>query len=260
PVAAPAAPRASGAAATTVFGPWAPTTSQELAIHAPLEPALVLAGPGAGKTFGLIELINALVERHGIDPARICAFTFTNKAAAEIGHRLESRLGPRAAKVRGGTIHAFCAQLLREHAAALGLRPGFGIADDEYQLSVLRRLEGPKRWHRGTLTRFSAHRFRGDPLLPDDAVLIARYEEYLAQRGVVDFDILVLKAATLLESEHASAIRQSFDAILVDEFQDLNPVQYRVVRGLARDHRHVFGVGDDAQSIYSWAGADPAVF
>lgn len=197
----------------------------------------------------------------GIDPARICAFTFTNKAAGEIAHRLSSTLGDAAASIKRGTIHAFCAELLREFGAHVLLEPGFGIADEPYQLSVLQRIEGARRWHKETLNRFSAHRFRGDHLLHNDAVLFSRYERFLATRKVVDFDTLVIKAAELLErDEEGRAVRSRWDVILVDEFQDLNPVQYRIVNALAKEHRHVFAVGDDEQSIYSWAGADPAVF
>lgn len=222
---------------------------------------LVLAGPGAGKTYCLIERVRYLVHELGFDPARVCAFTFTNKAAGEIAHRLESTLGAAAANIKRGTIHAFCAELLREFGPSVLLEPGFGIADEEYQLSVLRRIEGYRRWHAGTLNRFSAHRFRGDPLLHDDAVLFSRYERFLTTRKVVDFDTLVIKAAELLErDEEGRAVRARWDVILVDEFQDLNPVQYRIVKALAKDHGHVFAVGDDEQSIYSWAGADPAVF
>jgi superfamily I DNA/RNA helicase len=250
-------------AAREVFAPpaRAATPSQIAAITAPAGPLLVLAGPGAGKTYCLIERVRHLVQQLGFDPARICAFTFTNKAAGEIAQRLESTLGPAAAHVKRGTIHAFCAELLREFGASVQLEPGFGIADEEYQLSVLRRIEGYRRWHSKTLNRFSAHRFRGDPLLHDDAVLFARYERFLATRKVVDFDTLVIKAAELLERDgEGRAVRSRWDVILVDEFQDLNPVQYRIVKALAKDHRHVFAVGDDEQSIYSWAGADPAVF
>src|SRR5208337_2126540 len=99
-----------------------------------------------------------LVEQLGVDPARICAFTFTNKAADEIAHRLHARLGDAAARVQRGTIHAFCASLLREFGRSVSVDPGFGIADDEYQRSVLRRIEGPRRWHGATLTEFSVHR------------------------------------------------------------------------------------------------------
>ncbi|MDQ3674911.1 MAG: UvrD-helicase domain-containing protein [Gemmatimonadota bacterium] len=224
-------------------------------------PVLVLAGPGAGKTFCLIERIRFLIERHQVDPARICVFTFTNKAAGEIAGRLESQLGPRVERVKRGTIHSFCAELLREHGSHVGLAPGFGIADDEYQLSVLRRLEGYRRWHGGVLSRFSAFRFRGDLLKPDDVALYARYQQFLAERNKLDFDTLVLKTGQLLASDAAAAeIRQRWSAVLVDEFQDLNPVQYQIIRSLAREHGNVFVVGDDEQSIYSWTGADPEVF
>jgi len=239
-----------------------PSPSQRRAIEADPHSLLVLAGPGAGKTYCLIERIRFLIEHHNFDPARICAFTFTNKAAGEITHRLETRLGVAAEKIKSGTIHAFCAELLRELGAQVLLEPGFGIADEEYQLNVLRRIEGPRKWHRSVLTRFSAHRFRGDPLQHNDLALFHQYERFLTDRKMVDFDTLVIKAAELLESESVAAaqLRSRWDVVLVDEFQDLNPVQYRVIRALARDHRHVFAVGDDEQSIYSWAGADPTVF
>jgi len=243
------------------LSPYVASSSQRNAIEADAGALLVLAGPGAGKTFCLTERIRFLIESLKFDPERICAFTFTNKAAGEIAHRLEARLGDAAAKIKRGTIHAFCAELLRELGAHVLLEPGFGIADEEYQLNTLRRIEGPRRWHRNTLNRFSAHRFRGDALLHDDAILFEKYERFLTKRKLVDFDTLVIKAAELLErADDGASVRSRWDVVLVDEFQDLNPVQYRVIRALAREHRHVFAVGDDEQSIYSWAGADPAVF
>ena len=241
--------------------PEDPSPSQRAAIEAAPGPALVLAGPGAGKTFCLIERIRYLIEQLEIDPTRICAFTFTNKAAEEIASRLARRVGSRAEGVKRRTIHAFCAELLREYGAHVNLTSGFGIADEEYQRTVLRRLVGGKQPHRKILTRFSVHRLRGDRLYPDDARLFARYEEFLAKRNVVDFDTLVVKAAELLEQTTvAHEIRNRWRVILVDEFQDLNPVQYRIIHALARGHRHVFAVGDDEQSIYAWAGADPRAF
>ena len=235
--------------------------SQRAAIEAGPHALLVLAGPGAGKTFCLIERIRFLVDELHVEPSRICAFTFTNKAAGEIAARLERQLGRRAEEVKRGTIHAFCAELLRELGDHVGVQPGFGIADEEYCLALLRRLEGPRRWHRNTLTRFSAHRFRNDRLMHDDAELFARYEQFLGAQRMLDFDMLVLRAADLLAVPAvAPAIRGRWDVVLVDEFQDLNPVQYRIIRELAREHEHVFAVGDHDQSIYSWAGADRSVF
>src|SRR5512132_869934 len=116
--------------------PHSPSDSQLAAIEAEPGPLLVLAGPGAGKTYCLIERIRFLVEKRDFDPARICAFTFTNKAAGEIASRLEKTLGTRAGRIKRGTIHSFCAELLREFGEQVGLKPGFGIADEEYQLSV----------------------------------------------------------------------------------------------------------------------------
>jgi len=234
--------------------------SQREAIEAPLGPVLVLAGPGAGKTFCLIERIRFLIEHFRVDPDRIRVFTFTNKAADEIAARLEP-LGARIESVHRGTIHSFCVELLREWGAEVGIEPGFGIADDEYQLRVLARLEGYRRWHPRVLSAFSAYRFRGDPLEPNDLALYLRYQEFLARRNKLDFDMLVLKAAQLLANGSvATHVRQRWSAVLVDEFQDLNPSQYQIVRALAVEHRNVFAVGDDEQSIYSWTGADPEVF
>jgi superfamily I DNA/RNA helicase/DNA polymerase III epsilon subunit-like protein len=239
-----------------------PSPSQREAIEFGARPLLVLAGPGAGKTFCLIERIRFLLEQLDFDPARICAFTFTNKAAGEIAERLERTLGERAAQVRTGTIHAFCAELLREFGSRIGIQPGFGIADDGYQRAVLRRLGQNPRWHGSLLGRFSAHRFQNEPFRHrNDADVFERYERFLAERRVVDFDMLVIRTAELLADPHVvHRVRARWDCVLVDEFQDLNPFQYQVVRALGRDHGHVFAVGDEEQSIYAWAGADPRVF
>ncbi|MGQ0647000.1 MAG: UvrD-helicase domain-containing protein [Gemmatimonadaceae bacterium] len=237
-----------------------PSPAQLQAIQAPLGPVLVLAGPGAGKTFCLIERIRHLIEKRGIAAERICAFTFTNKAAEEISHRLGD-LGARAGLVRRGTIHAFCADLLRELGAQVGLRRGFGIADEDYQRQVLSRLGTPYRWQKELLTRFTQHRFQDKALGDDDAKKFRKYERYLEERHIVDFDTLVLRASALLEHPQVLQVVQSrFDYVLVDEFQDLNPVQFHILHRLAASHCNLFGVGDDEQSIYSWAGADPRVF
>src|SRR5476651_754684 len=114
-----------------------PSPSQRAAIESAAGPLLVLAGPGAGKTFCLTERIRFLLEQLSLNPERICAFTFTNKAAGEIAERLERTLGDRASQVKTGTIHAFCAELLREFGSHIGLKPGFGIADEKYQRVVL---------------------------------------------------------------------------------------------------------------------------
>ena len=239
-----------------------PSPSQRAAIEGPSAALLVLAGPGAGKTFCLIERIRFLLERQGLDPARICAFTFTNKAAGEIAERLARTLGDRASLVKTGTIHAFCAELLREFGSRVGLERGFGIADENYQLAVLRRLGQRSQWNRVLLKRFSEFRLRNEPFPHrNDAAVFEKYERFLQDRNVADFDMLVIKTAELLaDPQVVHRVRARWDCVLVDEFQDLNPLQYQVIRELGREHRHIFAVGDEEQSIYSWTGADPRVF
>lgn len=237
--------------------PFSPTTRQLEAIEAPLGPVLVLAGPGAGKTFCLIERIRYLVEQKGFDPARICAVTFTNKAAGEIANRLGGALGDRATVVTRSTIHALCVQLLRRHGEAVGVPHGFGIADEEYQLQVLRRA-GFRKDLSWPLRQFSRHRIQGIPLEDWLGEVYQRYREILTTRGLLDFDDLVLKTEVLLRTreEIATEVAGQWDYLLVDEFQDLSKPQYAILRRLSRGHRNLFAVGDDEQAIYGWAGAD----
>src|SRR5205809_6663211 len=135
-----------------------PLPQQRLAIEAPLGPLLVVAGPGAGKTFCLIARINHLITTLGIAPQRICAVTFTNRAAEEIGVRLTHTLRDRAEAITRGTIHALCLALLREHTEAAGLRKGFGVADELYQQVILGRLHVPLEQRGPLLNRFGRHR------------------------------------------------------------------------------------------------------
>jgi superfamily I DNA/RNA helicase/DNA polymerase III epsilon subunit-like protein len=239
-----------------------PSPSQRAAIESPAGSLLVLAGPGAGKTFCLIERIRFLLEKLAMDPARICAFTFTNKAAGEIAERLARSIGDRASLVKTGTIHAFCTELLREFGSRVGLERGFGIADEKTQHAVLRRIGQHSRWNQSLLKRFSAHRLNKEPFTHrNDAAAFAKYERFLQDRNLADFDMLVIKTAELLtDPQVVHRVRARWDCVLVDEFQDLNPLQYQVIRELGRDHGHIFAVGDEEQSIYSWAGADPRVF
>lgn len=237
-----------------------PTPRQREAIEAPLGPVLVLAGPGAGKTFCLIERIRYLTEQKGFDPARIVAVTFTNKAAGEIAGRLHGALGTRADLITRSTIHGLCVQLLRSDGEVVGVPRGFGIADEEYQRIALRRA-GFRKDVFWPLNQFSRHRVQGVPLEDWLAQLHQRYREILDARGLLDFDDLILKTEQLLRTDESLAreVAARWDYVLVDEAQDLNPKQYQVIRHLALRHRNLFVVGDDEQSIYSWAGADATV-
>src|SRR6266516_4156227 len=238
-----------------------PLPQQRLAIEAPLGPVLVGAGPGAGKTFCLIARIKHLITTVGIAPERICAVTFTNRAAEEIAVRLKHTLGDRAEAITRGTIHALCLALLREHAEAAGLRKGFGVADEQYQQVILGRVQVPLEQRGSLLNRFSRHRVTDYPLTDDDARLYRAYATWLTHRNMLDFDDLVTKAEQLLRThgDIADAIAARWDYLLVDEFQDVNAVQYDLLKRLAAPHGNFFAVGDDEQSIFTWTGADPYV-
>src|SRR5213082_1997128 len=240
-----------------------PLPRQRLAIEAPPGPVLVIAGPGAGKTFCLIARINQLVEARGVAPERICAVTFTNRAAEEIAIRLKHTLRDRADVITRGTIHALCLSLLREHAEAAGLRKGFGVADEQYQKVVLGRLHVPLEQRGSLLNRFSRHCVQKQDfeLTHDDARLYREYAAWLAHRNMLDFDDLVTQAEELLRTrgDIADTIAARWDHLLVDEFQDVNAVQYDLLKRLAAPHDNLFAVGDDEQSIFTWTGADPYV-
>jgi superfamily I DNA/RNA helicase/inhibitor of KinA sporulation pathway (predicted exonuclease) len=237
-----------------------PSPAQSLAINAPLGPVLVLAGPGAGKTFCLIQRIRYLVDEQGLDPSRILAVTFTNRAAGEIADRLADTLGPRAEAITRGTIHALCVQLLRDHGEEVGVPSGFGIADEEYQLQALRRA-GFRKDAKWPLNAFSRHRLQGEPLDDWLVPIYERYRNHLANRSLLDFDDLIATTDLLLGTREPTAtfIAARWDYLLVDEAQDLTPRQYQILARLARAHRNLFMVGDDEQSIFGFAGADSAV-
>jgi superfamily I DNA/RNA helicase/DNA polymerase III epsilon subunit-like protein len=238
-----------------------PSPAQRQAIEAPLGPVLVVAGPGAGKTYCLIARIARLIAWHGLAPARICAVTFTNKAADEIAARLEREIGPIAEDVTRGTLHALCFGLLRDHAAAAGLRRGFGIADEDYQRRVLRRLRVRPERHGQLLLLFGRHRLQHVPLTAGDRELFEAYSEALRARNLVDYDDLIARTGELLRAREdvRADVRSRWDYVLVDEFQDLSLAQYEVVTELVARHGNCFAVGDDEQSIFSWTGADPAI-
>jgi DNA polymerase III epsilon subunit family exonuclease len=238
-----------------------PSDAQRTAIEAPLGPVLVVAGPGAGKTYCLIERVRHLITRMGIAPRRICAVTFTNRAAEEIATRLSDALGPAAELVTRGTLHALCAEVLRADGGPVGVPRGFGIADEPYQRLLLRRL-GARRQRVGQLlTLFSRRRLQGRPLAVADEDLFRRYLAELRRRDLLDFDDLIDQTVRLFRRhpEIEAGIAARWDYLLVDEFQDLDPGQYALIKGLAAGHRNVFVVGDDEQSIFSWRGADPRV-
>src|SRR3989442_5555079 len=222
-----------------------PLPRQRLAIESGIGPVLVGAGPGAGKKYCLSARMEHLIAT-GLDPKRICDVTFTNRAAEEIAGRIKQPLGDRAEALTRGTIHALCLALLREHTDAAGLKKGFGVADDPYQKGILARLNVPMDRRGQLLTLFSRHRLQGYPLTDGDARLFREYVSWLRHRNMVDFDELITKAEPL-----ADRVADRWDYVLLDEFQDVNAVQYDLLKKLVEPHGNFFAVGDDEQSIFA---------
>ncbi len=195
-----------------------------------------------------------------IEPHRLCALTFTNKAAQEIAERLRHGLGDAVEHMTLGTIHALCLRILRMHGHGVGLPAGFGVADEEHQRLVLGRLGVHTRRHRSLLTLFGRRR-QNHSLAEADEKLFWNYNRELRSNHLIDFDEILSLTHKLLESSAAAlaASRAKWDHLLIDEFQDLDKVQYAILRLLAGEHRCLFAVGDDEQSIFSWRGADPRV-
>jgi DNA polymerase III epsilon subunit family exonuclease len=235
------------------------SAAQWRAVAAPLGPVLVLAGPGAGKTRCLTGRIAYLLQQ-GVEPRRICALTFTNKAAQEIAERLRHGLGDAVEQMELGTIHSLCLRILRSHGHGVGLPSGFGVADEEHQRLVLGRLGVNARRQRGLLTQFGRRRQEQTLSAPDEK-LFWSYNRELRSNHLIDFDEILSLTHKLFESSPSAlaAWRSRWNHLLIDEFQDLDKAQYAILRLLGAEHRSVFAVGDDEQSIFSWRGADPRV-
>ena len=233
-------------------------------------PLLVLAGAGTGKTRVLVNRIAHLV-RGGVPPRDILAVTFTNKAAGEMRERLRNLLGIGANHMWIGTFHATCARLLRIHGDRVGLSRDFTIFDDDDQRRVLNNLLKERGLDEQITAKTLAIQIdrcknRGDdPTQAGDGPgadilrdLYPLYQAQLAREDAVDFNDLLLKVLDLARHvEIGPILAARFDHVLVDEFQDTNRVQYRLVRHLADVNRNLTVVGDDDQSIYSWRGAEP---
>ncbi|HYC76513.1 MAG TPA: UvrD-helicase domain-containing protein [Planctomycetota bacterium] len=239
-------------------------------------PLLVLAGAGTGKTRVVTCRIAEIVAR-GTRPQAVCAVTFTNKAAKEMRERALKML--RRSEDDAPTVctfHSLGVRLLREFGPKIGVPRGFAIADDADQGEILAdalRDHGVGRdqcrpkdarwkvsgWKNGGLSPDDVLERANDPLAEKLAWAYRRYEEELERRNLVDFDDLILKPLRLLEArpEVAEELHGRFRYLLVDEYQDTNEVQYRLVRLIAGPRRNVCVVGDDDQSIYGWRGAEP---
>jgi len=253
---------------------------QLAAVTAQLGPQLIIAGAGSGKTRTLTYRVAYLLE-NGIDPRNILLLTFTNKAARQMLDRVANLLPIDASGLWGGTFHSVGNRMLRRHGSALGYNSGFTIMDREDQKDLINTVVAsagidPKeiRFPKGdvlaeifsfvvntetALEELLAEKFPYFlPLLEKITDIHGRYEKKKKATNSVDFDDLLEKTLSMLQKHEniASFYRRQFQFILVDEYQDTNKIQADFIDLLAREHRNVMVVGDDAQSIYSWRGAN----
>jgi len=250
------------------------------AVTAPPGPALVIAGAGSGKTRTLTYRVAYLLE-NGVSASNILLLTFTNKAAREMLERVTSLIPNDIAGLWSGTFHSIGNRILRRHAEAAGFRPGFSIMDREDQQDILDAVIAKagistkdKRFPKGEVLAdiFSYSINTGRPIdqvvaekYPYFAMLDAQiallqpqYEERKRAANSLDFDDLLEKTLRLLQSDESvrAFYQRQFQFILVDEYQDTNKIQADFIDALAAAHDNVMVVGDDAQSIYSWRGAN----
>ena len=248
---------------------------QRIAVETLSGPMLVLAGAGTGKTRVVTFRIANLI-RQGIEPNRILAVTFTNKAALEMKERVGELIkGKRDKQPQIATFHSHCVKVLRRHIRKLGYPEKFAIYDRGDQESVargvLREIRVPNEVLRPSDLLGFIGQWKCRSVSPEQAGAIAgtdkehmaaigyrRYQDALKIKGAVDFDDLLVCTEKLF-TEHEDARRDEadrFDHILIDEYQDTNGSQYRIVKALAGGHRNLCVVGDDDQSIYGWRGAE----
>ena len=238
-------------------------------------PLLVLAGAGSGKTRVLTQRIAYLIGVCGIAPECILAVTFTNKAAAEMRERVEKVLGANAEGVWLSTFHSLCVRILRRDIGHLGYSRGFAIYDEADSLSAIKQALArhhldpkevdPRRirwqidqWKNAAIDPAAAARDAFDSDAQRAAELYATYQRLLADASALDFGDLLMKTVELFDRfpQVLGYYRRRWQYVLVDEYQDTNRVQYRLVKQLVSEHGNLCVVGDPDQSIYAWRGAD----
>src|SRR3990172_151013 len=242
-------------------------------------PLLILAGAGSGKTRVITYRIANLIFNKGVSPSNILAVTFTNKAAGEMKERInkfqaENRHGTNGLWI--GTFHSICLRLLRRHGSVLGYRNDFSISDKSDQLDIVRECVkelniNDEIYPVNSLANRVSH-LKNRLITPDEfaktskgfgvddkALKVYRlYQEKLASRHAMDFDDLIMKCVELFEKnqELRDKYQETLRYILVDEYQDTNAAQYRLIRLLSDNHQNLCVVGDDDQSIYRFRGAE----
>jgi DNA helicase-2/ATP-dependent DNA helicase PcrA len=250
--------------------------AQREAVTAGAGPLLVLAGAGSGKTRVIAYRIVHLLTARGLPPRNVLAVTFTNRAAGEMAQRVDRLLAP--AGLRSpliATFHSACVRILRQHGEAIGLPRNFTIYDEDDRVALVKEcMKEGELAERGFTPSIAGHRIsyhknqmqsvadvlrdaRG-PWEQKLALVYSRYEKRLRETGGVDFDDLLLLVVKLLSevSEVLAWYRGLWRHVLVDEYQDTNRAQYRIIRLLTSEHRNITVVGDPDQSVYKWRGAD----
>ncbi|MCZ2497201.1 AAA family ATPase [Xylophilus sp. Kf1] len=233
-------------------------------------PSLVLAGAGSGKTRVITMKIGRLIQA-GLEPRRIAAITFTNKAASEMRERAKQIIGRQAKEVAVCTFHALGVRLMREDGAVLGLKPQFSILDSDDVVGIIKDAAGGtvdaatariwqwtiSKWKNMGLDSHEAQKLAADDNEKIIAQVMERYEERLSAYQSVDFDDLIGMPLKLLRDhpEVRDKWQKALGHVLVDEYQDTNATQYELLKLLVGERGRFTAVGDDDQSIYGWRGA-----
>lgn len=235
-------------------------------------PLLILAGAGSGKTTVLVSRTGRMIDENIAAASKICVLTFTNKAARELKHRVQLKVGAKAKGLWAGTFHSFGLQLLRKNYKRIGLSANFGVLDQTDTNALIKELI--KDVKNSTKEKFDADKLgnlinliRAGKKLPVGIleeyhelaeVLAPKYEKKLKSLGVTDFEGLLLEPLRLFKShpEVLEGMQNHFSQIMVDEFQDTNLEQLNLINALSDAHKNLTVVGDDDQSIYGWRGAE----
>lgn len=239
-------------------------------------PLLIMAGAGSGKTRVVTHKIAYLIKEKGIFPGNILAITFTNKAATEMKTRVADLLNTDVDHMWMGTFHSICVRILRRDIDKIGYDRSFTIYDRDDQKTVvkecMKEVNVDKEMYKETALIARISDFKDKGIDPDTFInqnykdfkerkvgeIYELYQKKLKKYNAMDFDDLIIKAVELLSEnpEILDYYQKKFQYIFVDEYQDTNNIQYRLVRMLSKHHKNICVVGDQSQSIYSWRGAD----
>lgn len=249
---------------------------QRKAVETTEGPLLVLAGAGSGKTRALTHRIAYLIEEKGVNPWNILAITFTNKAAGEMRERVDRLVSFGAESIWISTFHSACVRILRRHAEGLGYTVNFTIYDADDQKTLMRQLlkrmdMDPKIYRERAMLSFISSQ-KNELVSPEEfsakaagnfresqmAEIYGAYQEELKKNNAMDFDDLLVKTVELLQNDRdvREYYQNRFQYIMVDEYQDTNYAQFKLIQILADKYKNLCVVGDDDQSIYRFRGAD----